>query len=131
MHQKFDSQSDPRKRFLDLFPTYHRSTIANRFYYAVRNGCIDIAAVVVCVVGESRRLRDDGAVRIIQENPAAAHEFADYAIEWEQLPHQVKHKIKQQKSEIHKEEYLRTQPPTDKQIKYLKALGYSKEVKSK
>jgi hypothetical protein len=127
----FDSQSDTRKGFLDLFPIPRRSTITNRFCFAVRDGHADSHYIVMHVVFESRRLRDADAVRMIQENPASAHEFADYVLEWEQLPRETKKQIKQHRSALHREEYLKAQPATEKQLNYLKKLGHRKEVKSK
>jgi hypothetical protein len=127
----FDSKSYTRKGFLDLFPINHRGTITNRFCFALRDGYMDSHSIVRHVVFESRRLRDSDAIRMIQENPAAAHEFADYALEWEQLPRETKKQIKQKRSALHRKEYLKAQPATEKQLNYLKQLGHCKEVKSK
>ena len=120
-----------KDKFLDLFPPKRRSQVTNEFCCAVRAGYVDPYSIVTSVLCALTRKRDHELYDAIRANYEAGLEFAEYILAWEKLPAEVKRKIKEERASVHREEYLRTQPPTDKQLKYLKVLGYKREVKSK
>ncbi|CAN5547691.1 hypothetical protein BH20ACI3_BH20ACI3_38820 [soil metagenome] len=117
--------------FLEDFPQANRSLIANQFFAAVRGG----AATVDAVIGEVKRdaiLRMTLAAgerwatqRLLLKllETAAARAFAQTVIERESLPREEKLKLKSERSEGFRREYLRVQPPTQKQLEFLQKLG--------
>lgn len=119
------------KSFPDLFPAQRRSAIANRFCYAVRAGCDNPFTIVTQALCESRRHRDNETVAIIRANLDAAYEFAAYILERERLPRERRKQIKEQSAALYREEYLKRQGATERQIDYLRALGCKEEVRSK
>jgi hypothetical protein len=128
----FNFQSDPRKtKFLDLFPSQYRSRVANEFCKAVRDDCKSPYDIVTRVLCETKRLKETTIYKTIRENLEAALEFTQSRIEWEALPKETKSRIKRARGSFHRDQYLTAQPPTEKQIKDLRVLGYKQEVKSK
>lgn len=68
-----------------------------------------------------------------QRRSAIANRFcyAVHILEREQLPLERRKQIKEQSAAQYREQYLKSQPATDKQISYLRALGCKEEVRSK
>lgn len=146
--------TDPRD-LMDLFPQRERGTIAQRFYDAVRGGVRDADAVVAWVHAwlrtdiarcressssdwpgwAERRAeqaeRDEIWAEKLLMHPAETRAFAQYVIEREQLPRAVREAEKQARSVEYARAYMAQQPPTDKQLAYLRKLGHRGEVGSK
>lgn len=133
-----DNNANPQREFLNLFPANRRGWVSNVFCLAVRRGCSTPEKVVNVAISrvehdlkiyrEPRHFELFNALVAYRE---LALEFAKYIIYWENLPPDVKRQKKFARAEFYKGEYLSNQPPTEKQIKYLKSLGYDGKVKSK
>jgi len=62
---------------------------------------------------------------------AEALEFAAEVIRRENLPEAERQKLKEERAAAGRRAWMETQPPSDAQLRYLKALGYEGEVRSK
>ncbi|HEX3035067.1 MAG TPA: hypothetical protein VHT73_08030 [Thermodesulfobacteriota bacterium] len=118
------------KSLLELIPSHKRSGVSNRFCLFVRLGHRDPDFLVDLVIRETER-RDRDIARVIRENRKSAVEYARYILAWESLTLAEKNAIKEQRGAKYKENYLKKQPATDRQIAYLKALGCQEEVSNK
>ncbi len=63
--------------------------------------------------------------------PDEAAAFAEWALEWESLPAEERAKRKRHRSEEHRQQWLDAQPPTEKQVRYCRMLGYQGAIESK
>jgi hypothetical protein len=146
--------ADPRT-LMDRFPQPERSTVANLFYTAVRAGLRDPVVVHSRVLHTLRHdieyqeqwIHSDGSL-----NPAWAREriqqrqrweallydydddaiaFAQYVIEREQKPRAEREAEKAAHTEEYRRAYMAQQPPTEKQVAYLRRLGHHGPVGSK
>jgi hypothetical protein len=126
--------ADPRA-WLQNFPAARRSAISNWFYYAVRGGHTTPAAVIHQVQQEiQRRLqwaRDtetEAHLHIVQEalqtDRAGALAYAESIIAYEQLPYEVRQRIKAERAAPYLEQAMRRKPVTERQTAFLRALGY-------
>ena len=131
---------DPRRQLLAHYPEHQRSAIANLFLFAVRRGAGDPEAVLAAVLAELRgRLgtwgREDQAVRAqlatLMQHRADALDFAGWTIDWESLPREERERQKGERGDRHRRQWTDNQPPTEKQVGYLRSLGYTGEVRSK
>lgn len=129
------SEPTTGREFLDRFEQRHRSTVANIFHRAVREGAGTVSGVLDAV-------RDDAAARLANRwtkdewradlqrlgreigTPAAAA-YAQYVINYEALSQEEKDRLKAERGEQFKSEWMGQQPPTHAQLEYLRKLGYS------
>lgn len=117
--------------FLDYWIPIRRSLIVNQFCNAVRGGATTPGAVV-------ERVKADAASRMAQTNyhpiqgqdillrvidDSEALEFARFIIKRENLPPIERLKQKEERANFFRNEYMKTQEPTEKQIAYLRGLG--------
>lgn len=115
--------------FLEAFEPLRRSLICNQFCYAVREGCKSPVEVVAWVKDDAHRRgghqnteqQMDLLLDVI-ETPEALR-FAQYIIARENLPHEQKAKIQAATREEHKLRFMKSKPPTRKQLSYLEGLG--------
>jgi hypothetical protein len=128
----------PDRRFLEHFEPRQRGHIANLCLCQVRRGLTDANRVVLAVLRQlleqtarcrrwgnmSTVTRNQQIVDAIQAYPDEAVDYASWAVWWESLSTQEKHRIKASK-------WMAQQPATDKQTKSLRALGYHGEIESK
>ena len=133
------------RRFLERFEPRQRSYIANLFLHQVRRGVTDpqrvYSGVRFDVSRQANRARLYGRILTVDRNGAIlnaldeyrdeAIDYAKWAIEWDNLPDDEKQSIKRERSEVFIRERMAEQPPTDKQIKYLRSLGWQGEIESK
>jgi len=130
--------SEERETFLALFPTPKRGTIANWFLYPVRaQGATTPHAVLTCVVAMLCDRRDrahrygydlngaDVMLDIITGHEREALGYAAWALAWEALPEDERDAIKQSQRQEHKDAWMADNPPSDRQIAYLRSLGYA------
>ena len=124
--------------FLNHFEPRQRGHIANLFLDPVRRGmtepCHIVSAVRHDLLAEAIRRKRWGKLdaaqwreQIVTEIDVYFDEALDYArwaVWWESLSVQEKRRVKAEK-------WMSTQPPTEKQTKYLRALGYHGEIESK
>ena len=124
---------DTARDFLAQFAPLRRSLISNQFCFAVRGGCSNVGSILRWVREDAyRRLRQRHIDLEVREalhtliasldTPEAAN-FARLVLEREQLPLSEREKLKAQRSEKYAREWMTTQPPTEKQIQFLCALG--------
>jgi hypothetical protein len=119
-----------REAFLGHFSTEQKSAAANLILKAVRAGCDNPHQVVGFVTAEAeRRLAlgwGDGLARaVLRLDREALLAGARWALWWESLPYAERQRLKQERSTPAIERYMAEQPPTEKQLSYLQALGYS------
>jgi hypothetical protein len=137
------------REFLNLFAVNRRSLIANTFCKAVRAGATDPAQIISSVKAEARKRlpaprqagiagqhthEDPRFVSLLfylTVEPALALSYAVYILKREAAPAPEKEKFKTARSYYYRSEYLLNQPPTEKQLKFLLALGCKEEVTSK
>lgn len=124
-----------KRDFLNHFEPRKRATVANLFLYAVRRGITFPHRIVSAVrhdllVGAIRwgnhdgKERNEHIVTVIDAYPDEAFDYAKWAVWWESLSYAEKQRIKAEK-------WMAQQPATDKQTKYLRALGYHGDIESK
>jgi acyl-CoA reductase-like NAD-dependent aldehyde dehydrogenase len=133
------------RALLERFPGPRRSYVANTFLYAVRSGARTPGKVLADVEHElsetakrSRRWnftdtieRTESIYAILNEYHDEALAFAAWAIRWEALPPAERERQKQAKGAPHRQKYLEEQPATERQINYVRSLGYHGPVTSK
>lgn len=133
------------KEFLQHFPNARRSYVSNTVLYAVRAGARTPKAVLAAVEHElsetairSRRWGFTDTMERTESIYATLNEFHDealafcaWALAWEALPAAERERQKKAKGAPHRQAYLDTQPATDKQVSYIRALGYHGPVTSK
>jgi hypothetical protein len=134
--------SQPGKRFLDHFDQCRRSWVTNQFCFAVREGTQTSEMVLAAVnstihhritsssyTGDDRRKVVE-LLDCIRDHPEDALVFAQLIISREAVPTDVRDREKVARSAYHRDAWMATQPPTDKQITYLKQPGDVGEVPS-
>jgi hypothetical protein len=143
-HPNLTTVASARDAFLAHFPTARRSFVCNQFLYAVRRGANVPSLVVASVEAELRRAqqwvrhwdRDDqeryaDLTAAIAEHRTEALAFAMWALRWEQLTPEQKARHRAQQSSPHIQAWMQTQPPTEKQRRYLEALGHTGDIESR
>ena len=127
-----------KRDFLNHFEPRQRGHIANIFLAPVRQGVIEphriVSAVRQDLLAEIVRWKRWGKHKGIQRNEHllsvidthfdSALDYAEWAIWWESLSVQEKQRVRAEK-------WMAQQPATEKQTKYLRALGYHGEIESK
>ena len=133
------------RALLERFPGTRRSYVANTFLYAVRAGAQTPAKVLADVEHElsetakrSRRWgfsetveRTETMYSILNEYHDEALAFAAWAIAWEALPPAERERQKKAKGAPHRLAWMEQQTATEKQVAYIRALGYQGVVTSK
>ena len=115
---------------LNALPEKRQRAFAQPFYTAARQGAKRPRDVVSAVLATAVEMvaagdRDRGAeiLRVIGSAPVEALDFGKYVLEHEALPAgQKTHERARQKGDYTKEGMVG--PPTEKQLSYLRVLGY-------
>lgn len=118
-----------KENFLDQWEPPRRALVANLFCHAVRDGAKSPDAVIEGIRA-AIRLRDakeaarQGLVRLhaVLDTPSA-RDFAQRIIERESMPRAERQKEKAKRANIYQKEWMKNQPPTRKQLDYLRILG--------
>jgi hypothetical protein len=127
-----DSSVCQSSSLLDQFPQERRSVIANQFFTAVREGSITVDEVLRSVKGdairrmmfpENRERWNTQRQLVALLGTEAAREYVRQVLEREALPPEEKLRLKAERQERFRRDYLRAQTPTEKQLSYLKSLG--------
>lgn len=119
-------------KFLADYPKAGHGTIANWFCYAVRDGASTVDEVLSAVehtvlrkipVDDTYSLSNDDLATLLEHllDPEA-EEFAAFIIERESLPAEERTRLKAASGTEYQKAYMANEPPTEKQIDYLKAL---------
>ena len=136
--------SSPRA-FLNHFTENQRSHIANIFLGAVRHGKRTpdsvLAAVIATALGrldQAKRWNDaeDAAkfsviTRMLIEHRDEALAFAQWALDWEAQSPEQREQTKVERGQHYRARWMREQPATQRQIDYLRTLGWEGEVTSR
>lgn len=140
------STNDDRLAFRERFPQSQRSWITNTLLYVIRAGADTPFRVLAAVhetltetIARARRWnhlsdttqRTQYALNTLLEHHDEAYAFAEWCLAWERLTPAEKARERAVKSEPHIRTYMEQQPATDKQIAYIRALGFAGEVTSK
>lgn len=129
------------KKFLEHFEQDQRSTVSNRFLAVIRTGLTDPEEVVRGV--REKAQRDLNAPWPPSENrlqllnrlaaalaaaPEGALRLAEHYLTWNRLPQPERNRRKVECAAVHRREWMKTHPPTAKQLSYLASLGWTGEV---
>lgn len=128
--------------FLSLIETRRRSVVTNAFLNQVRNGITDPWKIVAGVCNDLRekinrawsdetRERDQRTYELITTHLIDAARFASWAAAYEAQPAEVRAESRRTAQEEHVSRWLSNQPPSEKQLSYIRSLGYKGEVSSK
>jgi hypothetical protein len=132
---KWDYEGD----FLKAWPPARRSLIVNQFCDAVRSGASEVDEVLDYVRGDARyRLRhgdeqqhESQNILLAQAGTSEAERFAKHILARERLSYSEKQKLKAEAGHDFARIYMATQPPTKKQLAYLKSLGCQSHPQTK
>lgn len=123
------------RAWLEQFPAQHRSAIANWFHFSVRSGIFLPAAVLAAVESTIRRRlawsptpASDWRYEVLKalhEGRAGAMAYAQSVINYEELPHAQRQKVKAERTVAALKEAMKAKTVTDPQRAYLRALGYT------
>lgn len=139
MTESWDDSNDERRRILDNCPAKLRGHFTNLFLTPVRKGLREPQQIVDRITYDlERKLTRWGSdenneeyLTIIASYGVEALDFASWALWYHSLsPEQVAAR-KQKRQDDFRREWMSSQPATDKQISYLRRLGYDGEVISK
>lgn len=123
--------SQPVSFFLDNFEPLRRSGIASQFFGAVRSGALTEDEVIGSVKGDAlrRTLTAEGErletqkqlIDLLETDEARV--YAAEIIMRESLSIEEKWRLKRERQQHYRREYLRAQSPTERQLSFLKSLG--------
>jgi hypothetical protein len=127
--------------YLAQFPERQRGPVGNLFLRPIRNGITDPAAIVEAVrrdlLSRLQQSRDEPEGRkkvlaVLQtlDQPEARATAAWY-VSYEKLPPAAKATLKAQRAEAGIRAWMETQPPTERQLNYLRRLGYDGPVENR
>ena len=134
----FESQNPSpsgRRAWLDQFPPNKRSTIANWYHFAVRNGAFTPEAVLYHVQQTVyRRLQWannplttehlHSVLQTLQTDRASALTYAASVLAYEALPREAQQRVKAERAFAFLKKGMQGLPVTEKQMAYLRALGH-------
>ena len=136
--------NEEKQAFLNHFLPNHRSTVMNQFLEPIRREGITTADAIVAYVSldafersHSRYSRDETLatqrtlIEEIERDGTGAINLAEYCLWWESLSSEEKHKIRAPKNAEYARQYMQGQPPTEKQIKFLRSLGCTEQPRDK
>ena len=116
--------------FLDLFPKERKSTISNAFLKQVRRGITNPHNVIYGVAASCVTPRDTDILEAMADQPDLAFQYAENRIAYEAMPYDEKQKIKAEVQERSRKEWMKHNPPSEKQVAYLASLGYTLPVET-
>ena len=134
-----------RRAFLAFFPDHDKSHITNIFLHAIRAGATNVDTVYRDVEVDLRERLREAALRrdkdthakidtylyYFEHFPESACDFAAWALDWERMTPAEKAREKAKKAAPHIHSHMQGQPPTERQIAYLRSLGWQGEITSK
>lgn len=116
--------------FLKFWPSSKRSLIANQFCNAVRDGCQTVDDVLCFVRADANkrlgygRYRDETQLMLLELTGSdEARRFAEHIIWREGLPFDERERLKSGMGNEFRRIYMSENPPSAKQLAYLKFLG--------
>lgn len=119
-------------KFLQDYPKAGQGTITNWFCYAVRDGAKTVPEVLSAVeytvqrkmpVDDDYSLSNDDLITLLEHLlNLEAEDFAAFIIERESLPADERERLKSASGKAYQQSYMANEPPTPKQLSYLKYL---------
>lgn len=127
---------DYEGKFLDPIPANYRGAVGNKFCDVIRGGLSSPTSIVTAVKREYQAHSTNGTAKAVLASGALdsplALEFAAFLAHRESLPWEEKQKLKEQRDvKPFIREHMKGQPPTDKQLAYLRSLGCKETPQSK
>lgn len=130
-----------KEDFLAKWPQNKRATVMNQFLGAIRHGAKTIKDIGGWLVSDATR-RFYSPYADVETKAAqwrlmgieSDHDFqamCEYCLWWESLTSDEKQKIRLERGGDYAKKVMATQPPTDKQLDFLKGLGCFDIPKSK
>jgi hypothetical protein len=123
-----------KENFLAQWPQNKRATIMNQILASIRDGHASTPTQMIewlrsdIIRRVSKPYADSDAknaqftlMRVIAEPSMTP--MCEYCLWWESLPYDEKQQIKRTRGTDYAKQAMAGQPPTEKQLKYLKALG--------
>lgn len=147
--------ADPRRALVARVPQPEQSAWVNFWLREYRNNNPMIAATAVpsarwmtllILVREALEVRmrsapnrgyldDLGKLErwraAILDHPDEADAFAQWCVEWENLPREERERQKTARGEEHRREWMAQQSPSAAQVRYCRSLGWAGEITSK
>ncbi len=138
--------TDDRKRILERFPQNRRAYVANTVLFAVRAGAknplqvlVDVNKTLTGALERARRWNNQSGIIerteqvyiILHEHHEEAMDLCRWALWWESLPQAERDRQKAARGAEHRQAYMESQPASEKQVAYIRALGFAGEVTSK
>ena len=128
---------DPRA-WLEHLPAPKRSSVANWFHYAVRNGASTPPAVCSAVwqtVQQRLQWSSElptrqflqGVLDTLRATQQDALTYAQHVIDYERLPYEARQRVKAERTFAYLKDAMHGKPATPAQLSYLGALGYRGE----
>ncbi len=118
--------NDSRRKFLGYFEPAKRATVANIFLEPIRRGIKDPEAVMTTVYEQTKRKEDKRYItETIYNFINEAKAYIEYLQDWEKLPDSEKQYYKNIQAKKAVKAYMAKEKPTEKQLSYLKVLGYT------
>lgn len=138
-------KNNAKDSFLQLFPDNMKSHITNTFLQVIRAGAKSLDVVKSDVITKAldrcetaQQYNDEKNIekfrlllQVLEKYPEETEGFILHCLAWESLPHEVKEVNKKQKADSYRQRWLSTQPATEKQIAYLRKLGWAGGINSK
>ena len=136
---------DDRRRLLEHFEPRRRGHLTNLFLCPVRQGIGNVEQIVDSVraelrqqIARNRRYHNFSTVQskqeyltLLESHSEEAMDFARWAIWYEGLSDEERIARKAERGEFYRRQWMDTQPATEKQVSYLRHMGWTGEVKSK
>ncbi len=132
------------KRFLNAFLPEHAGGVTEFFYRTARTFPEEkraprlLCSALYAMLWESvRRWEDSGSISkrgilaVLEEDPEAAQDLMAYVIEQLGLPPSVRQERKEAAAALGKQEWMKRQEPTEKQLAFLARLGYDGPVENR
>ena len=117
---------DSRRKFLEYFAPEKRSTVANTFLTLIRKGMTDPDLIITEIYEKVRKDEDKKYISdTIFKYLSDAFRYVSYLFDWEKLDPSEKTYYKNIQAKTAIKEYMSRDKPTEKQLQYLKALGYT------
>ena len=123
---------DKKKTFINrLSSLSDRTKLSNLFYDIARKNTNLKPVELFDLVADKLMEADSPLFPYLYTFKPEAIQFAEYVLEKEQLPQDIRLAIKHYISDKYRKEYMEKDPPTEKQIHFIRELGYTGLVQNK
>jgi hypothetical protein len=132
-----DDREQAAKAWLLHLPEHQRGWMGNLFHAAARQGAASPAeiirrvaidasgAAVAPYIDNTRREHYRTFLDALDRDREGALRFAGWVLDYSQLPPEVRQALKDERDAKGRQDWMRTQPPTERQLEFLLGLGYT------